>query len=129
MASGKTLYEVEGGRQLRKTLREAGDDLTDLKSVHHQAAQIAANRVADLAPKVSGKLAATIRAAGTKTAGIIRAGNNSKVKYAGPIQWGWFRRGIQPNPFATRGAQQSEPRWLPLYEDYVEATLNKIKGA
>lgn len=124
----ETVYQVEGGRQLRKSLRDAGDNLTDLKIVHGQAAAVAARRVEARAPRRSGRLAATIRGAGTKTAGIVRAGNNSKVPYAPVIQWGWGRRHIKANPFATLGAQESESTWLPLYERYVETTINTIKG-
>jgi hypothetical protein len=123
------VYEVRGGRTLRKSLRTAGDDLSDLKDVHKQAAGIAANRAASRAPRRSGRLAATIRAAGTKTAGIVRVGNNTKVPYAPVIHWGWGRHHIAANPFASRGAQESQPTWLPLYERYVDTTLNKIKGA
>ncbi|MDJ1115345.1 hypothetical protein [Microbacterium dauci] len=121
-------YGVEGGRQLRKSLRAAGDNLNDLKFVHGRAAGIAATRTRQLVPTVSGRLAATIRAAGTKTAAIVRIGNNTKVRYAGPIHWGWPKRNIRPNPFASLGAQQSEPTWLPLYRRYIDLTLHKIKG-
>lgn len=122
------VHEVEGGRQLRKTLRAAGDDLSDLKTVHRQAAQISANRGRQLAPEASGRLAATIRASGTKTAGIVRVGNNTRVPYAGPIHWGWAKRGIKPNPFASKGATDSEPTWLPLYERHITNALSTIKG-
>lgn len=123
------VHEVKGGRQLRKTLKEAGEDLGDLKDVHKRAAEVAATRVRARAPEVSGRLKATVRAAGTRTAGIVRVGNNTKVPYANPIQWGWYRRHIKPNPFATTGAAESEPSWRPLYEQFVETTLNKIEGA
>jgi len=122
------VHEVEGARQLRKTLRAAGDDLTDLKTVHGQVATVAAGRTRQLVPRISGRLAGTIRAAGTKTAGIVRIGNNTKTRYAGPIHWGWGRRNIQPNPFASDGATDSESTWLPLYLRYIDATLSKIKG-
>jgi hypothetical protein len=122
------VHEVAGGRQLRKTLREAGEDLSDLKEVHKQAATLAANRSKQLAPELTGRLAATIRAAGTKTAGIVRIGNNTRVPYGPAIHWGWPSHNIAPNPFASKGAQQSESTWLPLYERYVDHTLNKIEG-
>lgn len=122
-------HEVAGGRQLRRTLREAGDDLSDLRRVHRDAANIARDRIAQRAPQgATGKLRATVRAAGTKTAGIVRAGNNTRVPYAGVQQWGWGRRNIRATLFATRGAQESEPRWLPLYEFYIDTTLNRIQG-
>lgn len=125
----KAVYEVRGGRQLRKTLRAAGDDLADLKDVHKQAATIAADRAASRAPRRTGRLAATIRASGTKTAGIVRVGNNTRVPYANPIHWGWKKRNITANPFASHGAQESEPTWVQLYQRYIDTTLDSIKGA
>ncbi|MBZ4486281.1 hypothetical protein [Microbacterium sp. cx-55] len=121
-------YELKGGRQFRKGLRAAGDDLTDLKIVHGQVAGIASRRTRQLVPKKSGRLAATIRTSGTKTAGIVRVGNNSKVKYAGPIHWGWRRRHIKAQPFASDGATESQPQWLPIYSRYIDSALLKIKG-
>lgn len=126
--AAQAVAQIDGARKLRKTLRAAGDDLTDLKIVHGQAAATAANAVRREAPEVTGRLKATIRSSGTKTAGIVRVGNNSKVKYAGPIHWGWAARNITPNPFASTGAKESEPAWLPLYQRYVTAALNKIEG-
>lgn len=123
------VHEVRGGRELRRTLRNAGNDLTDLKDVHKKAADVAATRSRARAPRRSGRLEATIRSSGTKTAGIIRIGNNTKVRYAAPIHWGWKARGIPANPFASHAAQESETTWLPLYQRYMSDTLNQIKGA
>jgi hypothetical protein len=122
------VYEVRGGRALRKGLKAAGDDLTDLKTVHRQAASIAADGARSRVPRRSNRLANTIRPAGTKTAGIVRVGNNTSVRYAGPIHWGWFRRHIRDNPFAAAGAQATEARWVPLYERYATEALEKIEG-
>lgn len=123
------VHQVVGGRELRKTLRQAGVDLQDLKTVHRQAAQVSANAAAQRVPEVTGRLRATIRAAGTKTAGIVRVGNNTRVPYAPVIHWGWAARHIKPNTFAVDGARAAEPVWLPLYQRHVDSTLSKIKGA
>ncbi len=124
--------KIEGARQLRRTLKDAGDDLNDLKEVNRAAAEIAANRAKTWAPRKSGRLAGTVRSSGTKTAGIVRAGNNRKtasgVPYANPIHWGWPSRNIKANPFLSYSAQATEPRWLKLYENYIEKTLSKIRG-
>lgn len=120
-------YEVEGGRAFRKSLRDAGDDLSDLKAAHRAAADIAARASADLAPVRTGRLKQTVRASGTKTAGIIRAGKK-RVPYAGPIHWGWEKRGIRANPFLSNGARDSEGRWIPIYEHYRDEAIAKIKG-
>ncbi|MCT2043397.1 hypothetical protein M3D15_08675 [Pseudoclavibacter alba] len=119
---------IEGTRQLRRSLRAAGDDLSDLKEAHREAAAIAAEASADLAPKKSGKLAESIRSAGTKTFGEVRAGKKA-VPYANPIHWGWFKRGIKPQPFASRGAQDSEGRWIRVYDTALENAIKKVEGA
>ena len=135
--SNGPLYEVQGGRELRATLRQADEKLQDLKNAHAEAAAIAARASADLAPRRSGKLAESIRSSGTKTAAIIRAGFKS-VPYAAPIHWGWgtrpnrakkWRGGpIAANPFLSQGAQDSEGRWIRVYENHVAQALEKVKG-
>lgn len=119
--------KVEGLRQLRKTLREAGDDLSDLKALNKEAADIAARASAARAPVRSGKLKASIRSSGTKTAGIVRAGKKA-VPYAGPIHWGWFKRNIKPQPFISNGAKDSEGQWLPIYEQGIDGIVRKVEG-
>lgn len=124
--------KIEGMRQLRHSLRQAGDDLQDLKATNAQASSIVASRAKGWAPNRSGRLAASVRSSGTKTAGIVRAGNNRKtasgVPYAGPIHWGWKKRNIKANPFLSYSAQATEPTWIKLYTDYLDKTINKIKG-
>jgi hypothetical protein len=139
-----TLYQVEGGRQLRRTLKEAGDDLSDLKAAHKEAATIAAEGASSLVPVRTGRLAASIRPAGTKTAGIVRVGTKA-VPYAHAIQWGrqiWpskkasppaaprhkFKSFIKPSLFATEGAKDTEPRWVAAYEKALQDAVNKVEG-
>lgn len=123
----RPLVEVEGARQLRRTLRQAGDDLEDLKDANKQAAEIAATGARRAAPVLSGALSGDIRAAGTKTAGVVRAGRK-RLPYAGPIHWGWPARGIAAQPYLTEGAQQTETVWVPLYEEELDKALAKVKG-
>lgn len=137
MAGGE--FKLEGGRKLRATLKAAGDDLADLKAANKAAAEIAARASADLAPVKTGKLQRTIRASGTKTAGVIRAGTKA-VPYAQAIHWGrrWapnkqaarrYYAPIRPNPFLSDGATTSEGRWLPVYEKELEEIIFRIEGA
>ncbi|WP_104087265.1 hypothetical protein [Arthrobacter sp. GMC3] len=123
-----TGIEVKGARQLQATMRSAGKGLTDFTTPNRDAADIAARASAALAPVRSGRLQRTIRASGSRTAAIIRAGN-STVPYAPPIHWGWPGRNIIPQPFLSDGAQDSEGRWIPVYEDYVDEYLHTIEGA
>lgn len=132
--------QVIGARELRRSLKAAGDDLTDLKAANAEAARIAASASAALAPRgPSGNLKATIRSAGTKTAGIVRAGNK-RAPYAAAVHWG---RNYWPNakhprrtksktnaqPFISEGAKNSEGQWLPVYERTVEGIIERVQGA
>lgn len=131
MALAGTHYDVQGSKRLLRTLKQAGVDLENLKPINADAAGIVAGAAAPNTPRRSGRLAATMRTSATKRAGVIRAGNNRKtdgVAYANPIHWGWVRKGIKPNPWLTRAAKDTEPRWVPLYEDYTEKTLKKVRG-
>lgn len=123
----RPLVQVDGARELRRTLRAAGDDLEDLKAANLQAAQIAATAARARAPRLTGQLAGDIRASGTKTAGTIRAGRK-KIPYAGPIHWGWPARGIEAQPYITEGAQATESIWVPLYQELMDEALAKVKG-
>ncbi|MGP5715679.1 hypothetical protein ACTXO9_07285 [Brachybacterium tyrofermentans] len=127
MARPAPLVEIDGARELRRTLRAAGDDLEDLKAANQAAANIAAAAAKSEAPKLTGALAGDIRASGTKTAGIIRAGRK-KLPYAGVIHWGWPKRNILAVPYITAGAQQTESIWVPLYQKQLDQALKKVKG-
>lgn len=124
--------EIEGGRNLRRTLKQAGKNLDDLKAIHREVGDIVVGRATGWAPRVSGRLAGSIRAGATRRAAVIRAGNNRKsasgVPYAAPIHWGWPRRGISANPFLSYSAQATESTWVGVYFDYVEDTLDDVKG-
>lgn len=127
MTSRSAGIQVEGMTTLRRTLRQAGDDLQDLREAHATAARIAATASAALAPRLTGRLASSVRGSGTKTAATLRAGFAS-VPYAGPIHWGWPARGITAQPFLSQGAQDSEGRWLPIYEAAVDGAIQKVRG-
>lgn len=123
--------KIDGGRELRRTLRQAGVDMKELKQVHRQVGTIVTGRAQGWAPVRTGRLAASVRPGATQTAAIIRAGNNRKrsgVPYAGPIHWGWKARNIKPNPFLSYSAQATESTWIDIYMRHVEKTIQKIKG-
>ena len=117
-----------GARELRRTLRKAGDDLAELKAAHAEAAGIVAGAARPGAPRVSGALAGTVRPGATKTAAIVRAGKAS-VPYANPIHWGWGRRHIAANPWMSRAATSTENTWTAAYAEAVDKIIGTIQGA
>jgi hypothetical protein len=130
--------QVEGVKQLRKSMTAAGLSLADLKDSHKQAADIAAGAAADRTPRITGRLSRTIRGAGTKTAGIVRAGGKA-VPYGPAVHWGrrfWpnkthpraTRSVVRGALFITEGAQKSESKWLPVYEQALDKSIQLVKG-
>lgn len=127
MAAGKVL-QVEGARELRRTLKRAGEDLDDLKGAHREAAKVVEPVAVSKVPRRSGRLAASIRSSGTTAAAIVRAGYAS-VPYAGPIHWGWAARHIEPQPFIYEAAIETQPKWADAYRDEVQKILDRVRGA
>lgn len=120
--------EVKGGANLRRTLKNAGDDLlNDLKQTHKDVASLVTPAARARAPKRSGKLAASVRPGATKSAAIIRAGSG-RVPYAGVQEWGWGRRHIASQPFMSPAARQTESAWKALYTERVNEILSKVRG-
>ncbi len=140
MAKGTTVQsgiaDVKGLRRFQRTLREAGDDLSDFKEANTRAAKIVEPVARSKAPARSGRLAASVRSSGTKQAGVIRAGS-ARVPYAGVIHFGteraknpfWVKRRITGRPFAAAAAKETEPTWARVYQDAVDKAIKRIQGA
>lgn len=116
---------VEGARAFRKALKDAGDDLTQVKEAHADAAAIVAHAAIAIAPRVTGKLAGGVRSSGSASAATIRAGG-ARLPYAAPIHWGWPRRGIKAQPFISTAAQSTESRWYDVYLTHVQRIMDSI---
>jgi len=124
--SGKV--RIEGLNTLARTMRKAGEDLADMKDANVRAAAIVVARAAAIAPRRSGRLAATLRT--SRVAGRARVmGGRANVPYGPPIHWGWQARGITADPFISIAAQDTESQWLPQYLDDVQKALDKVEGA
>lgn len=123
--------EVAGLARLKRTMRQAGADIGQLKDLNRRAASTAAPAVraaTPVGPAKSGHLHTTVRVGATGKAGVIRVGNKSKP-YAGPIHWGWPKRNIRPNPWAAEAARSTEGAWTEVYVQGIEQILSQIEGA
>lgn len=128
MARGPIVH-VDGARELRTTLRKAGTDLRDFNEAHRAVSTVVASAGRARAPRRTGRLASSVRPAGTRTQAIARAGNNTTVPYANPIHWGWPKRGIAPALFLTTAAQDTEEEWVSVYEGRLLQIMRKVRGA
>jgi len=90
---------VEGLAKVLRTIKSIEPDLVaELKAANREIADSVTTTARTLAPKVSGRLASSVRPGATARTGIVRAGSRS-VPWAGPIHFGWARRNIEPDPF------------------------------
>lgn len=122
-----TRVQVDGIDQLRRTLRRAGHDVSQFKRANKAAADVVAGAARPVAPKRTGRLAASVRAGATQKAGVVRAGKKN-VPYAGPIHWGWPARGIAAQPFLAATVRSSEPEWIEVYNAHIDDIIDSIRG-
>jgi len=120
--------EVEGMRTLRRTLKQAGLGLQDLKDAHAEVAQAVVRAAGPRAPRRTGRLAASTRGAGQAGAAVVRAGRAS-LPYAGPVHWGWPRRHIAAQPWIYDAATAAQSEWTGIYLSALEHIIDKIEGA
>lgn len=103
----QTGIKVKNLKEITKALKAIGVPNDAVKTAGKESAEAVMNEARSLVPVRSGKLRDSIRLAATARGRVsIQAGNNrtsrSGVPYANPIHWGWFRRGIKPNPFFSK---------------------------
>jgi hypothetical protein len=122
-------FQVEGARQLRATLKKAGVGVQDLKAAHKEVAKLVADRSDPRAPRSaagsnrgpSGTLARTVRAAGTQSAAIVRAGSK-RVPYAAVVHW---KTGT---PWISEAAEDTQDTWERTYLAAIEAVIATVEG-
>lgn len=123
--AGEPQIRIEGIETLTATMAKAADDLKDLKQANDRAAELVVAQARRIAPRRSGRLAASLRAVSVTGGAQMEA----TAPYAAPIHWGWPSRHIEPQPFLTYAAQQTEAQWYRFYQEAVDRTLETVKGA
>lgn len=122
------IVEVRGAKELRKSLKKAGDDLGDLKDVNAAVGNMVVATASGMAPRRSGALAGSIRASRAAASITIKAGS-ARVPYAGVIHWGWPAHNIAANPFLSNAATSTESAWVALYEAELDKIIDRVEGA
>jgi HK97 gp10 family phage protein len=118
-------FEVEGLRALVRKLEQAGTEVSDLKQAFNRIANIVVYEAKALAPKRSGALAASIRAANSKNKSVIRAGG-ARIPYAMPIHWGWPRRNIAAQPFMNDAIESKRQAVMDQFELELRRLVAKL---
>jgi len=120
--------KVEGLTNLRRTLRDAGQDVQELTRANDAAAAIVATAGRPRTPIRTGRLMATVKGRGLATRAVVSAGSPKRVPYANPIHWGWPDRNITWQPWLSDTARATEPVWLTAYSADVQRIANNVKG-
>lgn len=129
---------IIGANRLKRSMRQAGISLSELKAANKAAATVVAAAGKARAPigkptrrggrgrrKAGGALMKSIRAGASQKAGVVKAGS-ARVPYANPIHWGWPKRHIKPNYFLSEAAIATESIWVKNYERHINNILRKV---
>ena len=114
--------KVKGYKEAIKALQRIGVPAAEIKAAGTQAGELVANQARVLAPVKTGALRNSIRVSKALNRVSVSAGNNTRVPYANPIHWGWFKRNILPQPFFIKalGITRDE-----VYQNYYRS-LDKL---
>lgn len=115
--------EIVGADRLASTARTAARELDTLESP--EAGRLVALRGRAGAPKVSGRLASSIRA-GSDGGDVVVS---SRLVYAPVIHNGWPGHNISANPFLARAAVNSKGEIARKYTADAQKVLGHVKGA
>lgn len=129
MPDGLTAH-VDGAAQLRRTLRKAGADMAEMRAVHRRVGGVilpVARAGTPVGPDAGGHIASTVRMGASQSATTIRAGNK-RISYGARLHFGWMRRGQMPQPWITKAAKSTEPRWTQVYFEGITNIIDTIKG-
>ena len=99
---------VEGLRETVRSLQRFGVEVGDLKAAFKRIGSFVQRDAQSLAPKKTGRLAASIRPSNTKNKSIIRAGS-ARVVYAGVQHYGGYNN-IKPHPFLSKAVEDNREK-------------------
>lgn len=117
--------EVEGAAELDRTLRRLASDLNDLGPAHEKAGRLLLDRANPRTPRQDGSLAAS----GRLDVGPTEVSVSYTEVYAGVIHNGSDARNIEPQPWLTETAADTENALEDVYRDHVEDLVDRVRGA
>jgi hypothetical protein len=120
----QTGVKVKGLRAVTKALQNVGVPNKEITDAAKRSADRVVNEAKTLAPVRSGALRDSIRIGARATGRVSISAGGSRVPYANPIHWGWFKRNIKPQPFFIKaiGLTRTE-----VYQDYLRELENLIE--
>lgn len=121
----RVTVEVEGLRELTRDLEKAGVEVDDLKDVFSDIAAAASSTAQQFTPRDSGALRASVRPNRAKNKAVVTFGT-ARVAYAGPILYGWPRRGIKAARTIPRTDQDMTTKAPQILENGISRLLERL---
>lgn len=122
MAEGLRI-EVLGADTLDRTLDAAARDLADYTPQNRRAGEVAARTAAGRAPRLTGRLAGSVR---------VLSADRSGAEVGTPVTYGRFQdlgtRYVRPTYYLSGALGQAESAITAVYEAAVDQTLGKVRG-
>ena len=115
---------VEGLAKVVRQLKAFGLEIDDLKTAFATIATEAAAAIVRHTPKRSRRLAGNVRGNRAQSKAVVRAGG-AAVPYAGPINYGWAARGIEPVHYMQKGEEEIRPKAVTRLEAEIETQITR----
>lgn len=122
MASGGV--RITGLREVVRGLEKMGVEVDDLKDAFAPIAAEGAEIAAGFVHSRSGRLAGSLRGNRAKNRAVITAGG-ARARHAGPQNYGWRRRNIEPQGFMQKADQVLQTRSRVLLEDALNSAIRR----
>jgi hypothetical protein len=116
--------EVEGADELRRALKEAGDQSKDLNKANKAAGEVVVVEARTIVPVLSGALSRSIKASAGKTKASVKAGGS--LAYGAVIHFGWPAHGIEPQPFLYDALDARRGEVVKVYEERMAEIVARI---
>ena len=111
---------VEGADRLAATMRQAADGL-GMDAVQLDVARLIA--AACKPPRRTGRLAASIQPSTDANRAVVSVG----APYANCVEYG--TKYMRPRLFLTNAIEQTQSKWLGVYEVEAQRLLDDVRGA
>ncbi|MCP3800198.1 hypothetical protein NLX83_13110 [Allokutzneria sp. A3M-2-11 16] len=117
---------IDGHKDLRTAIRktQSKDIAKGLREAHKATAAVVVPPARRDAPRRSGALSASVKPSSSVKGAIVRAGS-ARVRYAGPIHFGWPARGIEPRFFLFDAAGETKDAYSAVFRERMNALVHK----
>lgn len=115
---------VEGLKPMIRDLQQLGLEVDDLKDAFSAVAREAAAVLASHVPRLTGRLASSARGNRAKSKAVVTIGR-ATLPYAGPINYGWASRNIEPAGFVEATDREMAPRAVQRLQDEISKQIRR----